>query len=137
MAERAEAMRSRVGLFAFLETLDYLRRGGRIGGAAWLMGNALHLRPVIRLVDGRVEPVAKPRTRSRAIEVMLEALEARVGDRPVHVAVLHADDRAGAEDLQARVADRFDCIESYIAEFTPVMGAHTGPGVLGVAFYAE
>jgi fatty acid-binding protein DegV len=57
--------------------------------------------------------------------------------RSLHVAILHADVPAEADDLRKAVAARFDCAELYVTEFTPVMGAHTGPGLLGAAFYAD
>jgi fatty acid-binding protein DegV len=62
-------------------------------------------------------------------------MEKQVGGRPIRAAVLHADALREAEELRQSVADRFDCAELLISEFTPVMGAHTGPGLLGVAFY--
>jgi fatty acid-binding protein DegV len=61
----------------------------------------------------------------------------QVGGRPVHAAVLHADSLDDAEELRQRVADQFDCLELYVTEFTPVMGAHTGPGLLGLAFHVD
>ena len=60
-----------------------------------------------------------------------------VDGRPVHVAVMQADAGAEAENLRGRVAELFDCVELYVTEFTPVMGAHAGPGVLGLAFYVD
>jgi DegV family protein with EDD domain len=134
---RTEEMAAKVQFFATLETLEYLHRGGRIGGAAALVGSALQIKPILYLVDGRVEPFAKPRTRRKAIQCMLQSMEEQVGDRPVHAAVMHAGAAGEAEDLRQQVAGRFDCVELYATEFTPVMGAHAGPGLLGVAFYVD
>jgi fatty acid-binding protein DegV len=61
----------------------------------------------------------------------------RVGERPVHVIVMHAQASNDADDLSRRVQDRFDCREVFVSEFTPVMGAHLGPGLLGLAFYSD
>ncbi len=134
---RAEEVAGKVRFFAMLDTLEYLYRGGRIGGAAALLGSMLQIKPVVYLVDGRVEPMAKPRTRGRAIECMFQRMVEEVDGRPVHVAVMQADARAEAEKLRGRLAEGFQCVELYVTEFTPVMGAHSGPGVLGLAFYVD
>ena len=134
---RAEEVASKVRFYAVLETLEYLHRGGRIDGAASWVGSMLQITPVLRVLDGRVEPFARPRTRRRAIQVMLDEIAKQVSDRPVHVAICQADALEEAEDLKRGVEELFDCTELYVTEFTPVMGAHTGPGLLGVAFYVD
>jgi DegV family protein with EDD domain len=134
---RAEEVAAKVGFLAALETLEFLRRGGRIGGAAALLGGVLRITPIVQVVDSRVEPFAKPRTRRRAIQMMLEEMAQQVKGRPVHVAVMQADAAQEAEELRQRVAQQFNCLELLVTEFTPVMGAHAGPGLLGIAFYAE
>ena len=134
---RAKTVASKMNLLATLDTLEYLHRGGRIGGAAALVGMVLQIKPVLYVADGHVDVYAKPRTKSRAIRIMLERMAEQAADRPLHAAILHADVREEAEALRQQIAARFDCAELYITELTPVMGAHTGPGVLGVVFYAE
>jgi DegV family protein with EDD domain len=130
-----EEVAPRISLLFTLDSLEYLRRGGRIGGAAALAGTLLQIKPVLYLSEGRVEVFSKPRTKHRAIALILRQMEKQVGGRPIRAAVLHADALREAEELRQSVADRFDCAELLISEFTPVMGAHTGPGLLGVAFY--
>jgi DegV family protein with EDD domain len=134
---RAEELAGRVRFLAALDTLEYLHRGGRIGGAGAWLGNAIGLKPIVHLVEGRVEPYARPRSQRRAMEVMVQAMGGQVGDGPVHAAVMHGDAPEEAEILHRLVAKRFHCLELYITEFTPVMGAHAGPGLLGVAFWAD
>ena len=134
---RAEEVAAKVSLMAAIDTLEYLHRGGRIGGAAALLGSALQLKPILCIADGRAEVLAKPRTKAKATQFMLRQMAAEVDSRRLHAAVLHADALNEAEALRQRIAGQFDCAELYVAEFTPVMGAHTGPGLLGVAFYAE
>jgi len=134
---RAEEVAAKVNLLFIIGTLEYLHRGGRIGGAARLLGTMLQIKPVLYLDEGRVEGFANPRTKARAIQLMLRAMTDRVGCRPIHAAIFHADVLDEAEALRQRVAEQFDCLELYVTEFTPVMGAHTGPGVLGVAFYTD
>ena len=133
----AEEVRSKVRFFAFFETLEYLRRGGRVGAAAALMGNAIQLKPIVHIVDGRVTPLARPRTRSKATQAMIDIMAAEVGNRPVHVAVLHADSLLDAQNLRTRLEKQFNCLEMHVTEMTPVMGTHTGPGLLGLAYYVD
>ncbi len=134
---RAAQVASKMNLLAILGTFEYLYRGGRIGGAATLLGTMLQIKPILYVTDGRVDVFAKPRTRARAIRVMLQQMAELADSRPLHAAILHADVPAEAEDLRRQVAEKFDCVELYVTEFTPIMGAHSGPGVLGVAFYAD
>ena len=134
---RAEQIAGKVHVYATLETLEYLRRGGRIGGAAALAGTMLRIKPTVYVAGGTVQPFAKPRTMSRAMQLMLDEMAREAGDRALHAAVLHADAPDQAEEFRQRVESDFDCVELYVTEFTPVMGVHAGPGVLGLAFFAE
>jgi DegV family protein with EDD domain len=133
----AQKIAQRVRIYVMLETLEYLHRGGRIGDAASLLGSILQIKPVLYVLDGQVKPLAKPRTRERGIQMMLREMEKEVDKRPIHAAIVQADARTEAEDFRQQVADRFDCKELYVTEFTPAMGAHAGPGILGVAFYVD
>jgi DegV family protein with EDD domain len=134
---RAEEIARQVHVLAALDTLEYLHRGGRIGGAAAFLGTMLKIKPIVYVADGEVAAFAKPRTKSRAVQLVLEEMARRTSNRPLHVAILHADALDEAEEMRQKVEKRFDCVELYITEFTPVMGAHAGSGVLGVAFYAD
>jgi DegV family protein with EDD domain len=139
---RAQEVAARVNLLATIGTLEYLHRGGRIGSAATLLGTMLQIKPVLFVADGHVDVFARPRTLTKALRMMLQRMAERVDGagripRPLHAAILHADEPEGAEALRQQVAEQFDCAELYVTELTPVMGAHTGPGVLGVVFYVE
>ena len=134
---RAEEVGRKVHVYATLDTLKYLHRGGRIGGAAALAGSMLRIKPTVYVAGGTVNAFSKPRTWSRAIQLMLDEMANRAGDLALHAAVLHADAPDQAEELRKRIESRFDCVELYVTEFTPVMGVHAGPGVLGLAFFAE
>jgi fatty acid-binding protein DegV len=90
---------------------------------------------VLYIVDGQVDAFAKTRTKAKAVDTILGQMTESADGRPLHVAVFHADVPAEAEELRERIAGRFQCAELFVTEFTPVMGAHTGPGALGVAFY--
>lgn len=134
---RAREVASKMHLLATIPTLEYLHQGGRIGGAAALLGTVLQIKPVLYLADGHVDVFARPRTKARALRVMLKHMTEQADSRPLHVAILHADALDEAEQLRQTIARQFTCDELYVTELTPVMGAHTGPGVLGVVFYAE
>jgi DegV family protein with EDD domain len=142
LAEAVEAARNMMGkvnFLAMLDTLYYLARLGRIARAAAWVGSVLDMKPVLEHSPavGETMPVARPRTRSRAIERMLQIMAQRTGSSTVHVMVQHADELEEAERLAAQIQSRFNCAELYITEFTPVMGVHTGPGLLAIGFYVD
>ncbi|MFP3974777.1 MAG: DegV family protein [Dehalococcoidia bacterium] len=135
----AHDMMERVRFFAALDTLKYLAKGGRIGRAAAWSGNLLRIKPVLTISNdtGEVSGVERPRTKSKAIERVLEIMREEVGKNPVHVAVAHANASSEAQHLKDKVSEVFDCLELSVAEFTPVLGTHVGPGLVGVIFYTE
>lgn len=135
VAECARQVARRVRIYVMLETLEYLHRGGRIGDAASMLGSLLSIKPVLYVLDNQVKPLAKPRTREKGMQLMIRNMEKEVLGRPIYAAIVQADARQEAEHFKQLVAERFDCRQLFISEFTPVMGAHSGPGILGVAFY--
>lgn len=130
VAEHCAATRT----FFYVDTLEYLRRGGRIGPAAAMLGSALAVKPLLHLQDGRIAPLEKVRTASRAIARLEELAVASAGDRPVDIAVQHLDNAARAElvgdRLRAQVPGLVDLV---IEEVGGVVGCHVGPGLLAVA----
>ncbi|WP_431771005.1 DegV family protein [Streptomyces cucumeris] len=118
--------------YFYVDTLDYLRRGGRIGTAQALLGSALAVKPLLQLDEGRIELREKVRTASKAIARLEELVVERAGQSPVDIAVQHlaAGERAAglAERLRERVPG---LVELYVGEVGAVIGAHTGPGLLG------
>ncbi len=117
----------------YVDSLEPLRRGGRIGTAAALIGSALSVKPLLHLVDGRVEPREKVRTTSRAIARLEELAVGLAGSRPVDLAVHHlgAEDRADA--LAARLRARVPGLgQLVVGEVGAVVGTHVGPGMLAV-----
>ncbi|GLY67207.1 DegV family protein [Amycolatopsis taiwanensis] len=121
-----------------VETLEYLRRGGRMGAAAALLGTALAVKPLLGIDHGRIKPVEKVRTMHRAIARMVELTAKAAGEGPVEVAVHHlaSPERAVelANRLEERLAVRGGCL---VSELGAVIGAHTGPGVIGVVVQRE
>lgn len=133
----AEATIPKVRLLATLGTLEYLWRSGRVPGLAALVGSALQIKPIFTVQDGEVKVVRRVRTRERALEYMLRSVAREAGRDAVHVSIFHADALAEAEDFMERIKSHLHCVEACITEFTPVMGAYAGPGVLGVAWYKD
>jgi DegV family protein with EDD domain len=117
----------------YVDTLEYLRRGGRIGAAAAFLGSALAIKPLLHLVDGHIEPLEKVRTSARAIARLEELAVERAGEGPLDVAVHHLanPDRAAvlAERLRARLPE---LRHLHVIEVGAVVGAHVGPGMLAV-----
>lgn len=132
-----EGLIPKMNLVAFLDSLYYLRRSGRVPRLAAWAGDILGIKPLTEMNLGEPKLLAKPRTRSGATNRMLGVMRERIQDMPVHVNVMHAHAASDAQDLRQRVEDEFDCRELFVSEFTPVMGSHLGPGLLGLAFYAE
>lgn len=129
---------SKVNLFATLDTLQYLVKSGRVPQAAALVNSILSIKPVFTLNHADPHTVALPRTMKSATSRMLKLIETAVNKgQQLHVAVMHADAMGEAVTLKDRILSQFECKEIYITEFTPVMGVHTGPGLVGVAFYGE
>lgn len=127
----------RVSLLAFVDTLRYLRRSGRVPLAAHIGASLMKIKPLFRLQHSQITTVARPRTRRTGIRRMLELMREDVGSRALHAAVMHADALEDAEAIRDSIARDYDCAELYISEFTPAMGAHIGPGLLGIAYWSE
>ena len=135
--EACERVRDRVRLLAFVDTLYYLWKGGRVPRIAHAGASLLRLKPTFELHQAQIATVARPRTERRAVNKLVQLMADRVGGSSVHAAVLHAASEDSAVALHDRITREFDCSESYVTEFSPVMGAHIGPGMLGVAFWSE
>jgi DegV family protein with EDD domain len=128
----AEKRASDTSAYFYVDTLDYLRRGGRIGAAQALLGSALAVKPLLQLADGRIELMEKVRTASKALARLEEIVTERAATRRVDIAVHHlaAGERAAA--LADRLRDRVPGLEELVvSEVGAVIGAHTGPGLLG------
>ncbi|MCJ7703711.1 MAG: DegV family protein [Anaerolineales bacterium] len=118
------------------DTLKYLYLGGRIGKAKHLLGSLLDIKPIIGMEDGLIVALGQARSRSIAYKLMVDNLEAAVGPRgKIKIAYVHAAALEEAEKLKYLVEQRLDCVESLIAELTPALGVHTGPGTAGFCYY--
>jgi DegV family protein with EDD domain len=124
-------------MFFCLDSLGYLRRGGRINFPAAIFADLLRMKPILTIKDAKVEVVAKPVSKAAAVKQILNLMKDNVKSGLLHVAVMHADDIEGALELKNTISSLFKCEELFVTPFSPVMGAHTGPGCLGVSFYNE
>jgi DegV family protein with EDD domain len=137
VAARAEDMTTRVTLLAMLDTLSYLARSGRVPRAAAWAAGMLQVKPIVRFSASDIKLVARTRTRARALDRMLGLLAQQTAGRPTHLAVHHANAPADAERLLAAARPRLTIVESCVTEFTQVMGVHTGPGLVALAWWCE
>lgn len=127
----AEGMAARTKVYGSLDTLEYLKRGGRIGAAQALLGSILSIKPCIEVVDGKVEPGPKQRTRSRALQWLADQVGAQTG--PENLAVLHGD-APDVDTLLDLLAKHYPRERIVVGQLGAVVGAHTGPRTIGVAF---
>jgi DegV family protein with EDD domain len=123
--------------YFYVDSLEYLRRGGRIGTAAAMVGAALAVKPLLTVADGEIRPCERVRTESKALtrlaELSLNALsQAAVRNGPVDVAVHHLDNPDGARRLVDRLSGRVTAGDIVISEVSAVLGVHVGPGTLGI-----
>ena len=126
------------GVLFVVSTLEFLHRGGRIGGAAAFIGNKLDMKPILELIDGKIEAVQRIRTMKKAIDKLVElTLERLDGHKTVQLACLHANAPDEAQDLLDKICKKVnvECIQdSVVTEVSPVIGTHTGPGTIGITY---
>lgn len=133
----AEQVYSHIGVYFTVATLKYLAAGGRINSAKRLLGSALNLKPILEIRDGKIELVTSVISQRKAVEKMLDLVETAIAGRaPVRISVFHAFEKKKAEELLETARARFSPVECILAEVSPVIGAHVGPGTLSIAFQA-
>ena len=130
-----DAVAPKVEFYAVLDTLEYLARGGHVPRAAAWLGDRVGFKPVLTARHGKVERLTQARSKARAIERMLEMMrESNPNGTPIRAVLMHAAAPEEAARFAEKVQERFNCRELLTTEFTPVMGAHSGPGVVGIAY---
>jgi DegV family protein with EDD domain len=133
----AERTREHTGLLFVVDTLEFLHRGGRIGGAQRLLGSALNLKPILELKDGRIESVEKVRTKGKAYNRVLEILVEKIGGKSnIQLATLHANAESDARSLLDQATNLLHPQETIFTSVSPVIGTHAGPGTVGLAYMA-
>jgi DegV family protein with EDD domain len=137
-AALARALSDRTHLLALIDTLEFLRRSGRISGASAMFGSLLSMKPILELREGRADAIEKVRTRERGMATLHALVEARTapGTR-IHAAILHANAPDRARLLGEWVQERYHCVEYWVDEAGPVLAAHAGPGTVALGWYPE
>jgi DegV family protein with EDD domain len=135
VAAATEKAHERSGLFFAVDTLEFLHRGGRIGGGQKFLGTMLNLKPILAIQDGRVEGIERIRTKSKAHDRVIELIIEKVkGKSNVRIATLHANAADDAKVLLERAVKEVNPVETFFAEVSPVVGTHAGPGTVGLAY---
>ena len=133
VAEAARRTAAQTTTYFVVDTLEHLRRGGRIGAAASVLGSALAVKPILHVKDGRVVPLEKVRTAARALHRLVQRAVEVAGEAPVSVAVHHLAAADRANRLAAELRERLPALrELHVSELGAAIGAHVGPGAVGV-----
>lgn len=134
----AKRMSGKIPLLAAADTLEYLKRSGRVSGAQALFGSMLQVKPILEVAEGKVHPIERIRTRDKAVTRMKEIVSERVpaGSR-IRACTLHTNEPVRAQELGEWIQARYHCLEHWTAEAGPVIGARAGPGVVGLCWYRE
>jgi DegV family protein with EDD domain len=133
----AEKCRQHTGVIFAVDTLEFLHRGGRIGGGSRYLATALNIKPILEVTGGRVEAVERVRTRNKSLARVVEMVIERVGDKkPVRLASLHANAAKEAEIMLEQASQKLNPIETIMSQVSPVVGTHAGPGTVGIAYMA-
>jgi DegV family protein with EDD domain len=128
------AMRDQMTIGFVVDTLEYLHKGGRIGKAAALMGTLLNVKPVLTLIEGAIEPLDKARSKRKGLDRAMNYIAEKIGTGcEIALGIAQFESLEEAEGVYKTMHDRFNCADAYIAELSPVIGTHTGPGVVGIA----
>jgi DegV family protein with EDD domain len=134
----AENMRDKTHLLFFVDTLEYLHKGGRISGGKRLLGTALQIKPLLQFKDGMIMPLAQARTKRKAFTKLFEIIQERLGgSRMVEAAIVDVGNPEDAEMVKGIIEERFGPSNIFRAGVSPVVGTHVGPGALGIAFYGD
>ena len=133
-AETALNAQQQTDVVFAVDTLEYLHKGGRIGGAKRFLGSMLNIKPILEIRDGRIEPVDQVRTHKRALDRMIELTRDRSAEeRPLRMAIMHSNVPDQAKQLQGTLEQLFSPEEIFLSELSPVIGTHVGPGTLAIA----
>ena len=136
--QRIKTVRKSMSTMFVLNTLEYLRKGGRIGKVEGTVGNLLNIKPIIAVNDeGVYYTVTKSKGFKRAIDAMVEEIKKKYENKPITIAIVHGTYLDEAKKLLETLKEKLNITTSYITQVSPVLGMHTGPGLLGVVAFEE
>ena len=131
----AEDAQKTSGVYFVVDTLEFLHRGGRIGGGRRFLGSALNIKPILTVGEGKVEAAGSVRTKAKAVKHLIELVHDQCkGKSSVHLATLHANAEAEAKEILKTAGQGLNVVESLLSEVSPAIGTHTGPGTVGLAY---
>jgi DegV family protein with EDD domain len=134
--DKVRGMIPKTRMIQTADTLKYLYMGGRIGKAKHLIGSLLSIKPLIGMMDGVIVPLGTARSRRQAYQMMVDLIEKAVGERgKIKVAFVHAAAQEEAQKIREMVEERLTVVEELLAELSPALGVHTGPGTAGVCYF--
>ncbi len=138
MVALANRIIKKSSIFFMVDTLEYLHKGGRIGGASKLLGGALNIKPILHLTkEGKIDSLEKVRTKKKAVRRLIDLAVEKAAGKKAYVGVIHAQAMDEAKVVKDTLAKEIDCADLGIYDISPVIGTHTGPGALGIAIHTE
>jgi len=136
--QTADEIIQRMHLFFAVDTLEYLHRGGRIGGASRYLGTVLNIKPILYFdLDGKLDALERARTKGKALQRLTALAEEKANGYPLHLGVIHANAPQVAQEFREQITHHLHCKEVFTLELSPAIGVHVGPGTIGIAFYTE
>ncbi len=128
---------SKIQVYFIVDTLKYLKHGGRIGQAEALLGTILNVKPILHIKDGLVQPYEKVRSKTRAIERLVQIFSNYTGNKKVVCSLVHGMNPAAFDELLKKITPLLNCNEPVFSTLGSVVGTHVGPGVIGIIFAVE
>ena len=136
VTQKVRSMIPNIHMMQTADTLKYLYKGGRIGKAKHLMGSLLNIKPMIGMKDGVIVALGQARSRNKVYKMMVDEIEAAVGRMgKIKIAYVHAAAQEEVDKLRMMVEERLTCVETLVAELSPALGVHTGPGTSGLCYF--
>ncbi|MBA3074687.1 MAG: DegV family protein [Anaerolineae bacterium] len=136
--QAADGVVQRMHLFFAVDTLEYLHRGGRIGGASRYLGTVLNIKPILYFdLDGKLDALERARTKGKALQRLMALAEEKANGHPLRIGVIHANAPQIAQEFCEQITHHLDCKEVITLELSPAIGVHVGPGTIGIALYTE
>ena len=133
----AEQARQKTGVYFMVDTLEFLYRGGRIGGGARFLGTALNMKPILYMHQGKIESLERVRTKGKALDRLIELVAEKChGKNPIRLASSHATSPEEAWALVEKAKERLNPVETLIGDLSPAIGSHVGPGTVALAYMA-